>query len=265
MSNQLNLRGGWTVVVIYAIAMAWVEAAVVYYLRRMMNRIEPYQPHPLPMIGGLGFAEMVREVATLIMLLTVGTLAGRSWRARLGYTAIAFGFWDIFYYVFLKVLCGWPHSLFDWDVLFLLPLPWWGPVLAPVLISVLMIVWGTLVSSENHTEPNAAAEIKVWALNFCGIGLALYVFMADCLQVARHGPGALRDVLPHQFNWPWFSLALLLMSAPPLLALWQLRCRKTTQEACGLAGAARSRERSREFRGQAQSNELASVASLEPR
>jgi hypothetical protein len=137
--------------------------------------------------------------------------------------------------------------------------------LAPVLISVLMIVWGTLVSSENHTEPNAAAEIKVWALNFCGIGLALYVFMADCLQVARHGPGALRDVLPHQFNWPWFSLALLLMSAPPLLALWQLRCRKTTQEACGLAGAARSRERSREFRGQAQSNESASVASLEPR
>jgi len=265
MSNPLNLRGRWTVVVIYAIAMAWVEAAVVYYLRTMMNRIEPFQAHPLPMLGGFGFAEMVRELATLIMLLSVGTLAGRSWRARLGYTAIAFGFWDIFYYVFLKALCGWPHSLFDWDVLFLLPLPWWGPVLAPMLISVLMIAWGTLVSSETSAEPNTAAEIKVWALNFCGIVLALYVFMVDCLRVARNGPGALRDVLPQQFNWPWFSLALLLMSAPPLLALWQLRCRRATQESSGLVVAARGRERSRELRDQTEMNDSGSIPSLEPR
>ena len=42
------------------------------------------------------------------------------------------------------MISGWPTSLFDWDILFLLPLPWWGPVLAPVCIAVLMIVWGTL-------------------------------------------------------------------------------------------------------------------------
>src|SRR5690349_24486935 len=102
MNSELNRRGRWFVVVIYAVAMAWVEAAVVYYLRTMLNRIEPYQARPLPIIGGLGLAEMVREAATLIMLLAVGTLAGRRWRDRLGYTAIAFGFWDIFYYVFLK-------------------------------------------------------------------------------------------------------------------------------------------------------------------
>ena len=66
----------------------------------------------------------------MVMLLAVGILAGRNWRSRLGYSAIAFGVWDIFYYLFLKVMCGWPHSLLDWDILFLLPLPWWGPVLA---------------------------------------------------------------------------------------------------------------------------------------
>ena len=49
-------------------------------------------------------------------------LAGRTWRARIGYSVVAFGVWDIFYYVFLKMMCGWPHSLFDWDILFLLPL-----------------------------------------------------------------------------------------------------------------------------------------------
>jgi hypothetical protein len=168
----------------------------------------------------------VREAATLIMLLAVGILAGRSWRDRLGYTAIAFGIWDIFYYAFLKVLCGWPHSLFDWDILFLLPLPWWGPVLAPVLISVVMILWGTLVSSEGHAGGSASAEIKAWGLNFCGIAIALYIFMADTLHVVQRGAGAVRNVLPERFNWPWFCLALVLMSALPLLALWRVCVRR---------------------------------------
>ena len=125
----------WGTVVIFAMAMAWVEAAVVFYLRSMMHRLDPYQSDPLPVLGGFGPVELPREFATLVMLLAVGALAGRTWRARWGYAAIAFGAWDIFYYVFLKIMCGWPHSLLDWDVLFLLPLPWWGPVLAPVLSS----------------------------------------------------------------------------------------------------------------------------------
>src|ERR1043166_3789452 len=91
----------WLIVVIYAAAMAWVESAVVYYLRTHIDRIVPYQPNPLPIIGGLGAVEVMREAATLLMLFAVGALAGRNWRARIGYMAIAFGIWDIFYYVFL--------------------------------------------------------------------------------------------------------------------------------------------------------------------
>src|ERR1035437_4366895 len=134
----------WAVVGLYAIAMAWVESAAVLYLRSMMGRIEPYQADPLPLIGGFALVELPRELATMVMLFAVGFLAGRTWRARIGYAAIAFGVWDIFYYIFLKMMCGWPHSLLDWDVLFLLPLPWWGPVLAPGLIALLLILWGTL-------------------------------------------------------------------------------------------------------------------------
>src|SRR5437899_5394556 len=127
LQQYMSAKRRWFIVAIYAIAMAWVESAVVFYLRTMIDRIEPYQPRPLPIIGGFGRAEVIREAATMMMLLTVGMLAGRHWRSRLGFTAVAFGFWDIFYYVFLKWLCAWPHSLFDWDILCLLPLPLWGP------------------------------------------------------------------------------------------------------------------------------------------
>jgi hypothetical protein len=216
--TQTNLGrtcgGRWGIVFVFAMAMAWVESAVVFYLRTMIDRLEPYQPMPLPEFGGLGPAELVREAATLVMLLTVGMLAGHTWRGRIGYSAIAFGVWDIFYYVFLKVLCDWPRSLWDWDILFLLPLPWWGPVIAPVSIAVLMIIWGALSSHLAESGLPDASDWKGWVLSFIGMGLALYVFMADAIEVAGRGVEALRALLPARFNWPLFGVALALMAAP---------------------------------------------------
>src|SRR5882672_2030665 len=215
-------RKRWLVVALYAAAMAWVESAVVFYLRTMVDRIEPYQPNPLPFATGFALAELVREAATLAMLLMVGILAGRNWRSRLGYAAVAFGVWDILYYVFLKALCGWPHSLFDWDILFLIPVPWWGPVLAPVSIALLLILWGTLASQFARPEVRRSLACKVWSLNLIGVVLALYVFMADCLRVANQGHEVLGNVLPTRFNWPWFCLALLLMAMPVIDYLFRM-------------------------------------------
>jgi hypothetical protein len=223
----------WIVVVAYAAAMAWVESAVVFYLRTMIHRIEPHQANPLPIIGNLGPVELAREAATMIMILTVGVLAGRTWRSRLGYTAIAFGAWDIFYYVFLKMMCGWPHSILDWDILFLLPLPWWGPVLAPVSIAVLMILWGTLVSRFDDKSLVGGSSCRSWGINFIGVALALYVFMADSLRVAHQGVDVLRNVLPEHFNWPWFSVALCLMAAPVASVFRRLN-RQTGRQPIGL-------------------------------
>src|SRR5258708_33485736 len=133
--------------------MAWMEAATVFYVRALVGRIEPYQAEPLPMHGALGNVELWREAATLILLAAVGWLAGRTWRQRAGYAALAFGIWDVLYYVFLRPISGWPNTLLDWDILFLLPLPWWGPVLAPGSIAVLMILWGTLVAQARDRIP----------------------------------------------------------------------------------------------------------------
>jgi len=215
----------WLIVATYAAAMAWVESAVVFYLRTMIDRIDPYQLQPLPHIGNLGPAELVREAATMIMLLTVGMLAGGTWRSRLGFSAIAFGVWDIFYYVFLKVMCGWPHSLLDWDILFLLPLPWWGPVVAPVSIALLMIAWGTATTQVADRSRTTSAPWIVWGSGAVGILLALYVFMADALRTIDQGQEAIRQVLPTSFEWMWFSVALVLMAVPVAQFGWRARSR----------------------------------------
>jgi hypothetical protein len=219
----------WWTVVVFAVAMAWVESAVVFYLRTMIDRIEPYQPTPLPVAGGIGFAEAVRELATLVMLLMVGWLAGRNVRTRLAYALIAFGVWDIFYYVFLRVLTPWPNSLLDWDILFLVPLPWWGPVLAPMCIAFLMIFWGTLVTEFECNSRPLSSSWKAWFLNWTGGALALYVFMTDSLRVAGQGTPALRELLPVQFNWPLFIAALLLMAAPLFEVVWQFGPRRRSE------------------------------------
>jgi hypothetical protein len=225
MKLSARARRRWLLVVVFAIGMAWVEAASVYYLRVMVDRLEPYQANPLPMQGVLEQVELVREAATLLMLLTIGALAGWTWRTRLGYTAIAFGVWDILYYVFLKMICGWPKSLFDWDILFLLPLPWWGPVLAPVCIALLLIVWGTLVSQGAMQILERKVTARWWRLNWLGVALALYVFMADSLRAAHQGLEMTRTVLPlpQAFNWSMFVVALTLMAAPVAQLAWRTR------------------------------------------
>ena len=218
--SSAGRRATWGLVAAFAVAMAWVEAACVYDLRVLVDRLVPYQSNPLPMSGTLGGIELVREAATLVMLGLVGALAGRSGRTRLAYAAIAFGVWDIFYYVWLKVMCDWPTSLFDWDILFLLPLPWWGPVLAPACIALLMIAWGTLVTASPDIAPGARRASRLWPLAGLGAALALYVFMADALRTAPYGLDAVRAVLPRTFNWSMFLVALALMAAPVGSMFW---------------------------------------------
>jgi hypothetical protein len=212
-------RTSWGLVAAFAVAMAWVEAACVYDLRVLIDRLQPYQSNPLPMSGALGGIELAREAATLVMLAAVGGLAGRTARARLAYTAIAFGVWDIFYYVWLKVMSGWPTSPFDWDILFLLPLPWWGPVAAPVSIALLMIVWGTLATASQDPS-GSGSESRLWPVAGLGAALALYVFMADALRTLPYGLDAVRTVLPDTFNWSMFLVALALMAAPVAPMIW---------------------------------------------
>jgi hypothetical protein len=222
-SRDEQPRGKWplpecstraAIVAAYAIAMAWVEAAVVFDLRVLVDRIVPYQVNPLPLVPVLAEVELVREAATLVMLWAVGWLAGSTRRTRWAYGALAFGVWDLSYYLFLHRMTGWPASLWDWDVLFLIPLPWWGPVAAPVSLAVLLVLGGGLVvfgeSEGRRAWPGAGS---LW-LAIGGAAVALALFLWPALQLLPAGPTAVRAALPSRFPWELFGLSWLAMSAP---------------------------------------------------
>src|SRR5580704_8657223 len=147
---------------LFGISFGYLEAAVVVYLRVIYDpirqRIHP-ERHPndlFPMITPRQLAdagpenprrlaiELGREAATMVMLAAFALAIARNLHEWFAAFAIAFGVWDISFYAFLKLLIHWPDSLSSWDILFLIPLPWVGPVWAPILVSLTMIVCGVV-------------------------------------------------------------------------------------------------------------------------
>jgi len=129
---------------VFAMAFAFVESSVVVYLRQI-SYPEGFAFPLKPGITSQIAVEVSREFATIVMLIAIGMIAGTNRWQRFSYFLIGFGVWDIFYYVWLKLILDWPSSLLDWDILFLLPIPWIGPVIAPVLVSLVMIAGGGIV------------------------------------------------------------------------------------------------------------------------
>lgn len=158
-----SLQAKLSALIIFGSAFGYVEAAVVYYLRDLLNFHIAYNVANYKTVLNLGFitfvkptsahvvlvnshittVEVFRETATIIMLVCVAYVAGATRRQRLGAFLVSFACWDIMYYVFLKVLDNWPSSLFTKDVYFLIPVTWVGPVITPLIISIVLLVWGS--------------------------------------------------------------------------------------------------------------------------
>ncbi len=177
MSNgSFRARIIW--VIIFGVAMAFVESAIVVYLRAIFYP-EGFGFPLKALVDYKILVEIMREAATIFMLLSVAYLAGRIRWERFAYFMLSFGVWDIFYYVWLKVLIDWPSSIFEWDILFLIPLPWIGPVIAPVSVALLMIVFSILMlrsfGKGRDFRPSAASHV----LALAGTVIILYSFMHD--------------------------------------------------------------------------------------
>jgi hypothetical protein len=210
----------------YAIMMAYLESAIVVYLRRLYYPQGLSFPLTIPDIEkwrywmarqpGFDFPlaiidvptlllELGREAATMVMLATVGIAAGRTKVGKFAYFLFLFGVWDIWYYIWLKVFLGWPPSLLTWDVLFLIPVPWVGPVLAPVTIALTMMGMGLVMLYLEQRGPVLPAGKTVW---FAQIAAALIVFVSFIWDVVPRLPdnGALlAQWTPASYRW-WMLL-----------------------------------------------------------
>jgi hypothetical protein len=158
--------------------MAFVESAVVVYLRAIyypQGFRFPLNPITDNMIG----VELLREFATMLMLLSIAVLIGKKLWERFAYFLFCFGVWDIFYYVWLKVLLDWPSTIFEWDILFLIPLPWIGPVIAPVSISLLMLIFSLFIIHSFYKDYEFKPTLLSRILALAGTGFILFSFMRD--------------------------------------------------------------------------------------
>lgn len=203
------------VVLAFGIAFGYVEAAVVVYFQGALGlaagRLFPLQ-EASGEAGRLVAIEAGRELATLVMLAAVGMLAGRRPLERLAWAAVAFGAWDIAYYGWLHVFLGWPPDLGTWDVLFLVPAPWVGPVWAPVTVSLALV--GVGVAAARRLRGGGELAIAAWqvAAGLAGGVLVVASFLAGA-------PNAMAGGTPSGYPWPLFAAGMLLAGAAALAAL----------------------------------------------
>jgi hypothetical protein len=205
---------------LFAVAMAYVEAALVVHLRTIYYPDNPLQIFPLELLShrDLGI-ELARELATVVMILTVALLAEKGFTRIFAAFVLVFGLWDIFYYFWLKVMIGWPVSWLEWDVLFLIPWPWFGPWITPVLIALLFVLWGgwILLTGKDVCFSRGAAVLFI-----IGVLSALASFLLPGLPLVIEGEEAFRHFQPTEFPWLLYLIGCLLM----ISGLWRVATQK---------------------------------------
>lgn len=210
---------------IFSIAMGYLEAVVVIYLREL------YYPQgfQFPLVVGMqriiGF-EWLREIATIIMLMTTAIIAGRNSFQRFFYFFYCFGIWDIFYYVALKHLIGWPDSFLTFDILFLIPITWIGPVLAPLICSVVFVVFSFLIIGF-ETGENLKIQKWQWLIFYLGNLIIFIAFVWDfgsliiingylskflTLTSDKSFQEVIALYIPQRFRWEFFIVGEILVT-----------------------------------------------------
>lgn len=225
MASEIQKQGSddkvsyrlWTLGILgaFAVAMALLESAVVVYMRRLYYPENPQELFPLHFLKQYDPAlELSREVATVVMIITVALLAERSRNLTRKFAAFVFvfGTWDLFYYVWLKVLMDWPRTWLEWDVLFLIPMVWLGPWICPALIALLFMFWGSWVLGSPHRLHFTRAGVAVFVI---GSALGLVSFMEPAASVTigtgLDGWEQLSQYVPGKFYWWLYCPSLILM------------------------------------------------------
>ena len=193
----------------FAIAMGLLEAICVIYLRRLYPVSGWAAAAHTPALERL-HVELIREACTLAMLVAVAWLGGINLRSRWACFFFAFGLWDMFYYIGLKWLAHWPASWLEWDCLFLIPKPWYGPVLAPVLLSAYFAGVCLLVHAWEIRGHRAWLTWRLVVGQAAACALWYWSFVKDADAIRLHGYAKV------SYSWTLLAAGLLVS----LAAFW---------------------------------------------
>lgn len=194
---------------LFSVSMAYLEAALVVHLRSLYYPDNPLTIFPLTLMSHQDLAiELVRELATVVMILAVALVSERGFIRIFAAFVFVFGLWDIFYYIWLKVIIDWPVSWFEWDVLFLIPWPWFAPWIAPVCIALLLCVWGGVVLLSRKRYGFTRTTLILF---LPGTALSLVSFLLPAAALLPGGEEAFRGYTPDDFPWSLFLTGYLLM------------------------------------------------------
>ncbi len=198
---------------VWGVTFGYMEAAVVVYLRKI------YYPEgfsfPLVIIQDhILLTEVLREAATLLILWATACLTYKRLQSRFAAFFILFGLWDIFYYIFLKLLLHWPESMNTCDILFLIPAPWVGPIWAPVLVSIGFIYTGTTILFHNQKNRFLTFDRRFVLLELFSALLIILSFMIP-------GSSILEQHTPTHFPWSLFLAGFLVGMAVFLYTVYR--------------------------------------------
>lgn len=192
-------------VVIFSIAFAYIEAALVVYLRAIFypdGFTFPLPSFPISQHEKISSIEVGREVASMVLILTAAWLFGQNLQQRFALFLTIFAVWDIFYYIWLKILINWPGSIMEWDILYLIPTTWAGPVLAPVLVSLLLFIFAIIILH----RASRARPVKVTLMDWLALSAAAVVVVASfCIA----GQYVTQSDFQSHFYWWLFALGFL--------------------------------------------------------
>lgn len=211
-------------VFLFAVSMGFFESSIVVYLREL------YYPggftFPLKTLeADIAVTEIIREAFSMLMIVSVAIIAGRRAMQRFGYFLIIFAVWDIFFYVFLKLVLGWPETLFTPDILFLIPVTWVGPVLAPAFNSLVMVALGFILVRADSIHQKAVIKPLSWTLLVVGAIFVMVSYVEDYVTYMNEFftlqkilfDASDKEVLskaiqyePKDFAWGWYITGVVL-------------------------------------------------------
>jgi hypothetical protein len=232
-----KVRNNFICLGVFGIAMGILEAIVVVYLRKIYYPLGfdfPLNTFP----SNILIIEWIREISTIIMLVSIGFLVGKKFLQIFSYFIYSFAVWDIFYYVGLKLFLDWPPSFLTWDLLFLIPVAWTGPVLAPIICSLTMILMAVIIVYWQTKGNLTKIKIPEWTLILVGAFIIFCTFIWDYSKIIIKG-GFLSDLFglannikfqsailqyePSFYNWYLFALSEALILAALIMIVRRVK------------------------------------------